>query len=323
MPRIPLVVVGASAGGIQAVRTLLPAFPAGFEAAIAVVIHRDVDGETRLARVLARGCVLPVAVVRQTERLRAGRVYVAPAGYHLSVHDDDLRLSVDAKENGMRPAIDVLFRTAAETGGRKLVGVLLSGLLDDGTAGLAAIKSVGGFTIVQDPSDALYGEMPRNALSRIEVDAICPIDEIGSRIIQALQETPMSFAGRPHPTRDVPSMFSCPDCHGVLWELEQNGVLSYRCRTGHAHSASSLYAQQDASLENALWVAIRALEERADMSRRLADRMRQHDLTRAAERFQHQAAVSQQEATVVRSTLAQLVNQRRAIPEVSAEETGS
>jgi two-component system, chemotaxis family, protein-glutamate methylesterase/glutaminase len=323
MPRTPIVVVGASAGGVQALQRFVPSLPAGLPAAVAIVLHRvAVEDGDRLPRVLGKRAHLPISTARDGEAIRPGRVYLAPPNVHLEVEDECFRLRAGPRENSSRPAIDVLFRTAAEAHGRKVVGVLLSGLLDDGTAGMAAIQSAGGFTIVQQPDDAIYDDMPRNAIANVSIDVVCPVDEIARHIVAALESMTIPFGTRSAPKVNEPSAFSCPDCGGVLWQLEQDGVLHYRCRTGHAYSPSGLYVRQDESLEGALWAAIRALDERADMSTMLAKRLRVRGLSRAAERLERQAQSATERASIVRSTVTDLITRREAA-EANESSTGS
>ncbi|MBV8602089.1 MAG: chemotaxis protein CheB [Candidatus Eremiobacteraeota bacterium] len=314
MPRTPLVVVGASAGGVEALQQLLPTLGRDLPAAVAIALHRlpAEDGD-RLPGILGKHANLPVGSVRDGEPIRPGRAYVAPAGLHLEIEDDVFLLSAGPRENFSRPSIDVLFRSAAEAHGRKVVGVLLSGLLDDGSAGLAAIKAAGGYTIVQEPADALFGDMPRNAIANVQIDRVVPVERMAEAIVAALEEIAIPLGRRREPRVNEPSQFSCPDCGGVLWKLEEDGVLHYRCRTGHAYSPSGLFAQQDEALEAGLWTAVRALEERAEMSELLAKRLENRGLRPAAQRLEERARVARERADVVRKTVTDLVDRREAV----------
>jgi two-component system chemotaxis response regulator CheB len=233
-----------------------------------------------------------------------------------------VHLSRGPRENGHRPAIDPLFRSAAHECSTKVIGVVLSGALDDGTAGLLAIKSRGGIAVVQDPADALYPGMPGNVLEHVQVDHVVAAASMGkllARLTADLAEPPPApaptdmrvevemegfsleaFEGS-HPGR--PSGFSCPDCNGVLWQIRDGGLERYRCRVGHAWSPEGLLVQQSEALEAALWVALRSLEERAALARKLAEpaRRRGHSIT--ATRFEEQAAEAQQAARLVRDLL--------------------
>lgn len=283
MPGSPLIVIGASAGGIEALRRLIPDLSDTIPAAVAVVIHRAaIADDVRLPRVLAIGAKLPVMHAADGDRIVRGRVYVAPAGVHLGVADGRFRLNAGPRENSSRPSIDVLFRTAAQQCGPLVIGVLLSGLLDDGVAGLAAIHEHGGHVIVQDPDDAVFADMPRSALETLEVDAVLPVSRIGAalmRLAGELAATPSPPAMRREPAVEHATTvakhtgFICPDCGGVLNEIDLADAHVYRCRTGHSYSEAGLFRKQEESLENALWMAVRTLEERAEMADRLADRM--------------------------------------------------
>lgn len=324
MPRASLVVIGASAGGVPALQTLLRSVPIDLPAALIVVLHRmAADTEDRLPHLLQRATTLDVHAAHHGKPVEAGHVYITPPDVHCRILEDTFCLNAGPRENRYRPSIDVLFRSAAEASGRKVVGVLLSGLLDDGTAGLAAIKSAGGYAIVQDPADAMFGDMPRNAILNVEIDAVCRAVEMGSCIATALEKLAIPLRSNRHGVEESkPSSFSCPDCGGVLWEQHEDGLLHFRCRTGHSYSPSTLYARQDDGLEDALWSAVRALEERAEMSEVLAKRLRTRGLARAAQRLERQATVARERAGAVRQTVTDLVT-RRESDEADQASTGS
>src|SRR4029453_2096496 len=272
--------------------------------------------------ILSRHGPLPAGHVRDGEPIQPGQIYVAPPDHHVLLRTGHVHLSRGPRENGHRPAVDPLFRSAAREYATRVVGVVLSGALDDGTGGLLAIKSRGGIAVVQDPADALYPGMPGNALQHVEVDHVLPAAAMGellARLIADSAEAPAdpaptgmrvevemegfsmeAFEGH-HPGR--PSGFSCPDCHGVLWQIKDGGLERYRCRVGHAWSPESLLTQQSEALEAALWVALRSLEERAALARRLAEpaRNRGHSIT--ATRFEEQADEAQHAARLVRDLL--------------------
>jgi two-component system chemotaxis response regulator CheB len=327
----PLIVIGASAGGIETLRQVIPQLPETIPAAIAIVVHRlAVADDERLPRVLAGGAKLPVMHAADGDRVVAGRISVAPAGVHLIVQDGRFALSAAPRENRSRPSIDVLFRSAAHNYGEAAIGVLLSGLLHDGVAGLAAIHERGGRVIVQDPADAPFADMPRSALAAVPVDEVLPT----GRLARALARTAEEFAQRhvqPVPAHDpsgeTPALhtgFICPDCGGVLNESSVGGVHVYTCRTGHRYSEPRLFLEQEESLENALWMAVRSLEERAELSDRLAVRMaeRKRDasaeqMRRNGQRARERAAFIRRAAEDVRELLASAEDNR------AAEEAGS
>jgi two-component system, chemotaxis family, protein-glutamate methylesterase/glutaminase len=322
MPDHGIVVVGASAGGVEALTELAASLPSDLSAAMFVVLHLPATGTSALPEILRRHGPFPVAHVKDGEPVQPGRVYVAPPDHHVLLRTGHVHLSRGPRENGHRPAIDPLFRSAAREYATRVIGLVLSGALDDGTAGLLAIKSRGGVAVVQDPADALHPGMPTNALEHVQVDHAVAAASMGKllvRLIADLLEPPPdpapsdmrlevemegfslgAFEGN-HPGR--PSGFSCPDCNGVLWQIQDSGLERYRCRVGHAWSPESLLTQQSEALEAALWVALRSLEERAALSRRLAEpaRRRGHSIT--ATRFEEQAAEAQQAARLVRDLL--------------------
>jgi two-component system chemotaxis response regulator CheB len=341
MPDHGIVVVGASAGGVEALADLAASLPGDLPAAVFVVLHLPATGTSALPEILSRHGPLPAGHVRDGEPIQPGRIYVAPPDHHVLLRTGHVHLSRGPRENGHRPAIDPLFRSAAREYATRVVGVVLSGALDDGTGGLLAIKSRGGIAVVQDPADALYPGMPGNALQHAEVDHVLPAAAMGellARLIADSAEAPAdpaptgmrvevemegfsleAFEGH-HPGR--PSGFSCPDCHGVLWAIRDGGLERYRCRVGHAWSPESLLTQQSEALEAALWIALRSLEERAALARRLAEpaRRRGHRIT--ASRFEEQATEAQQAAQLVRDLLLNRGNFATAWP-LSGDRHGS
>jgi len=322
MPDHGIVVVGASAGGVEALVDLAASLSSDLSAAVFVVLHLPATGTSALPEILRRHGPLPAAHVRDSEPIQPGRIYVAPPDHHVLVRTGHVHLSRGPRENGHRPAIDPLFRSAAREYAARVIGVVLSGALDDGTAGLLAIKSRGGIAVVQNPEDALYPGMPGNALEHAQVDHVLAAASMGkllTRLLANLAEPPAdpaptgmrvevemegfsmeAFEGH-HPGR--PSGFSCPDCHGVLWQIKDGGLERYRCRVGHAWSPESLLTQQSEALEAALWVALRSLEERAALARRLAEPARRRGHAITATRFEEQAAEAQQAARLVRDLL--------------------
>jgi len=284
-----VVAVGASAGGVEALRALVGGLPPDYPGAVLVVLHVPRDAPSALAAILDRSGPLPVIPAVVGEGLRYGHIYVAPNDHHLIVIDEHIRLTRGPAENGHRPAIDPLFRSVARAFGPRAVGVVLSGSRDDGAVGLASIAARGGTTLVQDPADALYPWMPRAALDRVTVDHVAPAAKLGGLLAGI---TAMDLPDRPATTDDSllnaevamsglapltvedlvasPAGYGCPSCGGSLFEVEQHPVPRYRCRVGHAWSPESLLDEQAIALEGALWMALRALEEKSALSRRLA-----------------------------------------------------
>ena len=269
--RRDVVVIGASAGGVEALRTLVTKLPADLPATILVVLHLPPYGGSVLPAILARSGNLPARHPISGERLSVGTILVAPPDHHLIVDRDRVVLIRGPQENGHRPAIDVLFRSAARSVGPRAIGVVLSGVLDDGTAGLVAVASRGGAAIVQDAQDALYSGMPTSALRHVPDAHVCPAAEIADLLTDLTGEEVEDRGPAPqlmefetgiakmdddainNPERPgVPSGFSCPDCNGSLWEIREGDLVRYRCRVGHAWSSESLYGEQSERLDGAL-----------------------------------------------------------------------
>lgn len=300
-PARKIVLIGGSAGAIEALSTVIGSLPADFPAAICVVIHTSAEAPSVLPQVLARAGVLPAEHAREGELIRAGHIYVAPPDFHIGLGPrETLEVRRGPRENGHRPAIDVLFRSAVANGyGPRLVAVVLSGYLDDGSAGLYAVRTRGGIAIAQDPADAIGPDMPANALRHAGADYVLPSGKIGAKLLELVQqlpkvipmvkkkktkaesrrseekpslESPMANAHVSYPEEGTgtPSVFACPECHGVLWEIREGGPARYRCRVGHAFSQGALNQELSHAAESALWAAMRALDEKAAMSRRMA-----------------------------------------------------
>ena len=321
-PEVPgrdIIVIGASAGGVQALCAVIEDLPPGLPAAVFVVLHIAPDGHSALPAILSRLGCLPASHPADGEVIRPGRVYVAPPDRHLAIQDGHVRLSRNASENGHRPAVDVLFRTAARAYGPRVVGVVLTGNLDDGTVGLAAIKQCGGLAVVQDPKDADYSGMPTSAIANVEVDHVLPVAGIGGLLDRLLyeprpaggglcgqvEEEPdaMGISDDPQSHGSEPSNLTCPDCGGTLFEKLGERPLHFRCRTGHAYSPESLLARQFHSLEGSLWAALRALEENASLSRRLEERSRQRGNTFSTKRYEKRAQEAEKHAEALRKIL--------------------
>jgi two-component system, chemotaxis family, protein-glutamate methylesterase/glutaminase len=321
-----IVVVGASAGGVEALVRLVKSLPGDLPAAVFIVLHVPASATSALPEILTRHGPLPTSHPKDGAPIEHGRIYVAPPDRHLLLKPEHVHLSTGPRENGYRPAIDPLFRSAARFFGTRTVAVVLSGALDDGTAGLVAVKRAGGVTMVQDPDDALYQGMPSSAIEHNRVDRVLPAHAIAGEIARlagdpdaeqppaalppesglvkvedGMANLSMSAVKGGNPGR--PSAFSCPDCNGVLWELHDGDLIRFRCRVGHAWSPESLLSEQREQLEAALWIALRSLEERASLARRLAGPARQRGHRITAARFEEQAAESGNAAELVRRFL--------------------
>jgi two-component system, chemotaxis family, protein-glutamate methylesterase/glutaminase len=282
-----VVVVGASAGGTEALAALLEGLPGTLPAGVLIVRHLSPESSAaHLASRLKRHTPMPCREAKDGENLLQSHVYIAPANNHLLVNDGQIWVVHGPRENRWRPAVDALFRSAAVSHGNRVIGIVLSGSLDDGTAGLSAIKRCGGRCIVQDPDDAAYPEMPKNALNNVAVDHCLPVSEIPKVVVELLareqQPAPLvppdilaearivSAARSDVETVEsigTRSMMTCPDCGGVLWQLNGDGFPRFRCHTGHAFSSLQLLEGQSAKIEETLWRALRMFEERRNLLR--------------------------------------------------------
>jgi two-component system chemotaxis response regulator CheB len=287
-----IIAIGASAGGVDALPRLIGSLPADLPASVFVVLHIPAQGRGLLPQIISRVAALPVNHAVDGEKIRQGRVYVAPPNSHLQVEGARVRLDHGPRENFHRPAIDPLFRTAAKSYGARVVGVVLTGYLDDGTAGLHAVKSNGGIAIVQDPTEAIAPAMPQNALRNVKVDHCVSLAEIGPLLVRlaTTRDVPKSRKGivtimdkrimKPEEMEKKfgrPTSFVCPECNGPLWETKAGPSLQFRCHVGHAYSPESLLADHGDGLERALWSAVRTFDERADLLRRLGRRKYKSD----------------------------------------------
>jgi len=294
LPKRDIVVIGASAGGVQALMEIVKGFPARLSAAVFVVIHTSSSSPGVLPEILSRAGPISAVQARDREPIMQGRIYVAPVDHHLLIRDGHVVVSRGPKENGFRPAVDPLFRTAAIAYRERVVGVILSGGLDDGTSGLLEVKRYGGVAIVQDPAEAVSPSMPQSAVTNVDVDHVVTLAQIpaliaelsgeragkGARIMPARRRNIPDIAEIgsenlevPDPA-DPPSALTCPECGGALWEVQGQRVLRYRCHLGHGYTGEALGEQQVEKIENAMWIAMRTLEESAALRRSLAQRTR-------------------------------------------------
>jgi two-component system, chemotaxis family, protein-glutamate methylesterase/glutaminase len=313
-----IVVIGASAGGVQALCEVMDGLPPNLPAAVFVVLHIAPYGHSALPIILSRLGCLPASHPVDGEEIQPGRVYVAPPDRHLAIEGSRIQLSRKASENGHRPAVDVLFRTAARSFGPRVVGVVLTGNLDDGTAGLAMIKRFGGKAVVQDPQEADYPSMPESAIANVAVDHVLPLGDVAAMIRRLVYEPPAPEDYRPEEPDAMnerededgsltgdPSGLTCPACGGALFEKPGEHPVHFRCRTGHAYSPESLAADQTDTLDAALWAALRSLEEAAALARRMEKRAREHDNLPAGQRYQQRAREADKHAALLRSMLQQ------------------
>ena len=316
--------IGGSAGGVEAAATIFAALPENFPAAILLVLHLNPTVPSMLPAVLARKTRLRVVPPQDGMLIERGVIYPAPPDRHLLVDNGCLRLGRGPRENNFRPAIDPLFRTAAVAYGANVIGVILSGNLDDGTVGLIEVKRCGGRAIVQHPDDAVYSGMPANAIQQVpDVDHVLPLAEIAGALMKYVDvaDPHSSNGGQPVPEdiamggespvsideRETGNAghvrFGCPSCGGILHEYRESDLVRYRCRVGHMFSDEGLLAAQNEGLEVALWAALRALEEAAEQANALYSRMSRRGHAQLAERFKRQAQDAIRRAAIVRKAL--------------------
>jgi two-component system, chemotaxis family, protein-glutamate methylesterase/glutaminase len=321
-----IVVIGASAGGLEALLAILPDLPADLPVPVCVVLHTAPNSRGRLATVIGRRAQLPVAYGEDGAPLEAGHVYVAPADHHLLVERGVLRLTRGPRENRQRPAVDTLFRSAAYAYGPGAVGVVLTGALDDGTAGLWTIKDRGGVAIVQDPAEAVFASMPASAREYVEVDHVEPLSRIGPLLTRLVHRESPTERGRPVSEelemlnaiskgakaieRGILEMgpntpFTCPECAGVLVRLKEGGVPTFRCHTGHAFSLDTLTAATTEHTEEMLWNALRAIEEVMLLMQHTARHARERRDDKTAAAATRHADESERRADMLRTVLQQ------------------
>jgi two-component system, chemotaxis family, protein-glutamate methylesterase/glutaminase len=270
-------------------------------AAVLVVMHSSPQYASKLPEILSSSGPLPAHAAVHGERIRPGEIYVAPNDSHMTVHRDFVRVTRGPKENGHRPAVDPLFRTAARMYGNKVIGVVLTGTLSCGTEGLMAVKSHGGIAVVQ--SDPEYPAMPSHARAHVQVEHVTPLALIPELLVQLLDEPIPDHsdaeAGGAHTAAPQPANLACPICQGAMVERADGGLLRYSCHVGHAFSADSVVAEQSEALEAALWAVVRALEESAQ----LADRLSGSGAHGLAQRFRDKAEALRQHAALVQDVL--------------------
>jgi two-component system chemotaxis response regulator CheB len=320
-----IVVIGASAGGVEALVRLVAELPPDFGLPIFVVLHVP-PTTSFLPQILERAGQLPAVHAEDGDPIRSRRILIAPPDAHMLLDDTKVQLSRGPKENGHRPAVDPLFRSAASCHSGDVVGIVLSGSLDDGADGLATIKRGGGLTIAQEPDEAVYAAMPLSAIRVAAPDHVLPVTEI-ARLLASLdadhepdpaKSKHEEFAMNADPTQLSPEAvteanrsrgevtpFTCPECGGTLWELQEGDVVKLRCRVGHSYTEDSYSREKAVSLEAALWTAATALVEKADFSRRLARRLRAEGHVMSAERYDREAKNAQEQSELVRQAVLQ------------------
>lgn len=318
MARIDTIVIGASAGGVEALSTLIVGLPPDLPASVLIVLHIPETSSSALPAILNRCKTLPVRQATDGELLESGQVYVAHPGFHMLVKQDRVRLVAGPRENGSRPAIDPLFRTAARSRGPSVASVVLTGMLDDGSLGTASVRRHGGVTIAQDPETAFFPDMPRHAIENVGVHHVLPLEKIAEKLVQLVTQpgevdwTAYDFTDPTEMTLDElheiesrgkPSMFVCPECSGTLFELDEEGFAHYRCHVGHAYSTETLSSKQEENLEAAMWTALRTLEEHNILLSRMIHRTEQRGLGLSVANYQRKLTEGAEKARIIRQAL--------------------
>jgi two-component system, chemotaxis family, protein-glutamate methylesterase/glutaminase len=311
-----IIAVGASSGGLDALRALVQGLPKDLPASIFIVMHVGI--RSHLSEILQKLSTLPVVSAESGERFRPGNIYVARPGKHLLIHNGHILLRRGPRENMARPAVDPLFRTAAATCGGRVIGVVLSGALNDGTAGLMAVKRCGGLAVVQDPADASVPCMPQSALRRVPIDHVARAQDMGALLDRLSREpegvTPeipldirleATLAAQEKGSMELEeklgelSPFTCPECNGTLWEIKDGSILRYRCHVGHAYTAEAVLTARTAEVEKMLEGLVRSHQERAALVRRMAEQERNLQNDRLARMFEDRAKEYEEDAQVV------------------------
>ena len=292
MDKQRIVIIGSSAGGVMALKDLIASLPAGFNAPIFVVQHVAADAKSHLPEILSVAGVLRSSHPTDGEMIEKGHVYVAPPDHHMIVQNDQILVRRGPKENTFRPSIDVTMRSAAYWYGKQVIGVVLTGRLSDGTSGIWTIKEAGGITIVQDPAEAIFPDMPKSVVSNVDVDYVKTLAEIGPLLVNlvaqpaenraeaqplgSLVKTEVEIATQKNAFESgmlkigERTDLTCPECGGSLRGIQEGSLMRYRCHTGHAYSQESLRAEIADKLEISLWQAVRHVEEGIILSEQLA-----------------------------------------------------
>jgi two-component system chemotaxis response regulator CheB len=319
-----VVVIGASAGGVAALEPLVAGLPADFPAAVLIVLHMAATQKSLLAGILSRAGPLRAAPAMDGAPLRAGHIYVAVADHHLMVEQARVKVTRGPKENHFRPSIDVLFRSAAYYFGARAIGVVMSGALSDGSSGLFAIKRLAGIAVIQDPDEALYSSMPLSALSRVDVDYALPAAEMGALLSGLTKQPPRTEPlDAAHYRKDLkadievaaaesafergimeyakPSAYTCPECHGVLFRIEEGKHDRFRCHTGHGFTTAALLDGCTVSVEATLWEAVKSLQETVALLNESAQTLRETSDEVGADALQQQANEAESRLNTLRA----------------------
>ncbi len=334
-----IIVIGTSAGGLKALSAIFSGLPTQINAVFFVVQHLAADKPSILPQILEDVGSFPASHPTDGEKIQPGRIYIAPPDYHLLVNDGLMRVVRGPQENRFRPAIDTLFRSAARTYGSRVVGVILTGYLDDGTVGLQAVKTRGGVAVVQDPNEAEYPSMVKSALRYVKVDYCIPLAEIPDLLVHLASYPPAKEELYPV-TKEIEiesniteqvmntkeflenveqigtrTTYSCPECNGSIWQIGTEEPLRFRCHIGHSFTADIFISEQTQNIENALWSAVRAMEEKVTFSRQMAERMKNYNLQKAATKYEDHAKSLDEEVSLIREIILSGFATKRTIAE--------
>jgi two-component system chemotaxis response regulator CheB len=322
-----ILVIGASAGGLKAIQRLMSRLPADLKAAVFICVHIPPDRPSLLPEIFSRAGPLKVRHPADGEAFREGCVYVAPPDNHLLVGRESIRVIRGPQENRYRPAIDALFRSAALAHGPRVIGVVLTGQLQDGTVGLQAVQRCGGVAVVQDPHDAEYDSMPKSAMRYVEVNHCVALEALPELLLRLVGESSAETRERQVP-KDIEvesviaeqqlntaqflekvesigsrTTYACPLCNGSIWQIGEDDPLRFRCHVGHSFTAEYFWAEQSQNLENALWSAVRLMEEKVTFARQFAERMNANNLPEVAARYQAHAKQIDKELGAIRNII--------------------
>ncbi len=326
-----VIVIGASAGGWDAINILCEKLPGNLQAAVLIVWHISPESQNYLPQMLTKKAKMRVESAVNNRKISEGHIYTAPPDNHLIIEDGSMRVVYGPKENRFRPAIDPLFRSAAYSYGHDAVGVLLSGMLSDGTAGLWSIKDMGGVTMVQDPDEAEFPGMPLNALKNVDIDYKISLSEMVPLLVKLTSEKIDKQDNYEKPDKmgieikmisdqrvndiDVKkigelSEFTCPECHGSLWKIEEGSIIRFRCRTGHAYSTQALLEELSLTIEDHIWMSIRGLEENTSLIKYLTAHLHNQEDKEHMDIYIKRAEQTQKYANILRKLL--IENQSKA-----------
>jgi two-component system, chemotaxis family, protein-glutamate methylesterase/glutaminase len=320
-----IVAIGTSAGGFEALRFLAKGFDQDFPASILITIHLPLEFRSELDQLLSAAGHLPATFATEGEVRKNGRIYIAPPGRHLLVDQERLWLGVGPRENGSRPAVDAMLRSIAVCCGYRAIGVVLTGTLGDGASGLSAIEKTGGVAVVQNPRDAAFPEMPKNAIRHDNPDHVVDLRELPA-LLEKLVRQP---AGNPIAAPDKlryeveiarngrasmekmdwlgqRSVLTCPDCDGIMWEIKNGDLSRYRCHIGHAYTQETITAGVDQHLKRALATALRALNERVALVSKMRDEAGERGRSKLANSLSMKADEFEREADVIRDAIGRL-----------------